>query len=64
MSFPFTPPPMCPWAPGVRAIDVPIAEGGDPSPFADLDNIEPNNVISRAPVSASDVPPSIKAAEQ
>ena len=26
-----------PWAPGVRASDVPIEPGGDPSPFADLD---------------------------
>ncbi|MCP2214243.1 hypothetical protein AB7M42_008796 [Bradyrhizobium diazoefficiens] len=27
------PPPMDPWPPGVRAADVPIAEGGDPNPL-------------------------------
>ena len=32
------PPPTDPWAPGVRAIDVPITPGGFPSPFAIEDN--------------------------
>jgi bifunctional DNA primase/polymerase-like protein len=32
--------PTDPWAPGVRAIDVPIAEGGEPSPFADLGDLD------------------------
>ena len=28
--------PTDPWAPGVRAVDVPVVPGGEPSPFADL----------------------------
>ena len=28
-----------PWAPGMRAVDVPITPGGSPSPFTDLDNV-------------------------
>ena len=33
--------PKDPWAPGVRASDVPITNGGDPSPFADLGDVPP-----------------------
>ena len=29
------PPPLDPWEPGVRAVDVPIAEGGSPNPLED-----------------------------
>jgi AAA domain-containing protein len=32
------PPPTDPWAPGVRAAEVPVAEGGDPNPFEDSSN--------------------------
>ena len=31
-----SPPPTDPWDPGVRAADVPVAEGVEPGPFDDL----------------------------
>ena len=37
------PPPTDPWTPGVRAFDIPVVEGGDPSPFADLDDASPED---------------------
>ena len=37
------PPPTDPWTPGVRAFDIPVVEGGDPSPFADLDDAPPED---------------------
>jgi Bifunctional DNA primase/polymerase, N-terminal len=33
-------PPTCPWAPGVRGIDVPITPGGAPSPFAGVGDFD------------------------
>jgi putative DNA primase/helicase len=41
MTIPVQPPPMDAWAHGVRASEVPIAPGGDPSPFADLSDVAP-----------------------
>ena len=32
------PPPTDPWAPGVRAAEVPVAEGGEPNPFEESSN--------------------------
>ena len=33
MTIPIQSPPMDPWAPGVRAADVPVVNGGEPNPF-------------------------------
>jgi hypothetical protein len=36
MTIPIQSPPMDPWAPGVRAADVPVVDGGGPNPFDDF----------------------------
>src|SRR4051794_3455819 len=37
------PPPSDPWAPGVRAIDVPVANGGHPNPLDTPPQVPPGN---------------------
>ena len=44
-------PPFNEWTPGVRAFDIPVVEGGDPNPFADLDDTPPED----EPYSNSDI---------